>query len=98
MRQRLVAREPVALHGVGGLRGAVARLEVGRSRSRQTSRVEHGLRLRTRRTRLRQKKKRNARHKSNLVATDVTMMSYHDVTSPSQKRFMFGCRVKSQNR
>jgi len=44
--QWLVGGEAVALHGEGGLRGAVARLQVGGGGGRQTSRVEHGLRLR----------------------------------------------------
>ncbi len=55
VRQRLVGGEAVSLHGVGGLWGAVARLQVRRVGSRQTSRVEHGLRLRTSLSRLRGK-------------------------------------------
>ncbi|TNN45924.1 hypothetical protein EYF80_043873 [Liparis tanakae] len=51
--QRLVPREAVALHAVGGLGGAVARRQAGRRRVLQTSRVEHGLRLRARRAGLR---------------------------------------------
>lgn len=55
MGQRLVGGEAVTLHGVGGLRGAVAWRQVRRRGSRQTSRVEHGLRLRTGLTRLRRR-------------------------------------------
>lgn len=49
---QLVGGEAVALHGVGGLRGAVARRQVRGRWSRQTGGVEHGLRLRTTLTRL----------------------------------------------
>lgn len=50
--QRVVCGEAVALHGVGGLGGVVSRRQVGGGGSRQTSRVEHGLRLRPGLTRL----------------------------------------------
>lgn len=50
--QRLVGGQAVALHGVGGLRGAVARRQGRGSGGRQSSGVEHGLRLRTGLTRL----------------------------------------------
>lgn len=43
---QLVGLEAVALHGEGGLGGAVARRQVRRRRSRKTSRVEQRLRLR----------------------------------------------------
>lgn len=69
MGQRLVGGEAVPLHGVGGLWGAVARLQVRRGGSWQTSRVEHGLRLRTTLTGLRDRTGRFRTSHGNLVSS-----------------------------